>query len=130
MDSKAAGFLPLVTKASKKRSNNFAETLILVCNIYLISIKAFLKYKVYIKITHKIPIQILDHSGQCCLAHICNMCKGACFRFDLATDWKLCTVHSPSANCVKVIVYIYAHMRLVTQLVRNYVNLDIDILTV
>ncbi len=50
--------------------------------------------------------------------------------FDLATDWKLCTVHSPSANCVKVIVYIYAHMQRVTQLVRNYVNFDIDILTV
>ncbi len=37
MDSTAAGFLPLVTKASKKRSNNFAETLILVWNGYSIS---------------------------------------------------------------------------------------------
>jgi hypothetical protein len=68
--------------------------------------------------------------GQCFPAHIYSMCKGACFRFNLATDWKLCTVHSPSANCVKVIVYIYAHMRRVTQLVRNYVNFDIYILTV
>ncbi len=41
MDSTAAGFLPLVTKASKKRSNNFAETLILVWNWYSISEKSY-----------------------------------------------------------------------------------------
>ncbi len=41
MDSTAAGFLPLVTKASKKRSNNFAETLILVWNGYSISEKSY-----------------------------------------------------------------------------------------
>ncbi len=41
MDSTAAGFFPLVTKASKKRSNNFAETLILVWNGYSISEKSY-----------------------------------------------------------------------------------------
>ncbi len=121
MDSTAAGFLPLVTKASKKRSNNFAETLIFVWNGYSISEKSYTAVN-SILIRNLIQVNAFQRTYVICVREPVS-------EFDLATDWKLCTVHSPSANCVKVIVYTHMRRR-VKQLVRNYVNFDIDILTV